>query len=99
NPEGLGAGGAVPASGWWVIFMLIASGFATLVAMSRAGIYAFWTTSEGTRQPVLLIELAAVATLILMTVVMAVQAGPVMRYMDATAQGLHAPTGYVDRGR
>ena len=79
-----------------MVFLLIASGFATLIAMSRAGIYVFWTTSEGARQPVLLIELAAVAALILMTVVMAVQAGPVMRYMDATAQSLHVPSAYVD---
>ena len=95
NPDGLGVGGAVPASGWWVVFLLIASGFATLIAMSRAGIHAFWTTSEGARQPVLLIELAAVSGLILMTVAMTVQAGPVMRYMDATAQTLHVPSDYV----
>jgi multicomponent K+:H+ antiporter subunit D len=37
-----------------------------------------------------------VAALLLVCVVMAVQAEPLMRYTLATAQSLHAPSHYID---
>ena len=40
-------------------------------------------------------EIAPVAFLLLLCLVLTVQGGPVMRYMDATAQSLHAPAAYV----
>jgi multicomponent K+:H+ antiporter subunit D len=41
------------------------------------------------------IEMAPIVALLFLCVVLTVQAGPVMRFMDATAQGLHTPRTYV----
>ena len=42
-----------------------------------------------------LIEMAPVAVLLLLCAMQTIQAGPVMRFMQATAQSLHAPQDYI----
>jgi multicomponent K+:H+ antiporter subunit D len=88
-------GGAVPGSGWALLVVLISSGFATLVAMTRAGIRTFWTSPDRTVPRVRVIEIAAVMFLLIICAAQTIQAGPVMRFMQATAQSLHAPSGYI----
>ena len=71
--------------------LLILSGLAALIAMMRAGIRTFWAPIEGdgaaragrwkSRRSAFLLALCLALT---------VAGGPVMRYMDATAQSLHA---------
>jgi multicomponent K+:H+ antiporter subunit D len=63
--------------------------------MMRAGIRVFWVPVESEMSSVRLIEMAPVAALLLLCLALTVQAGPVMRFMDATAQSLHAPQTYV----
>jgi multicomponent K+:H+ antiporter subunit D len=41
------------------------------------------------------IEMAPVAVLLILSAVQTVQAGPIMRYMQATAQSLHTPRDYI----
>jgi multicomponent K+:H+ antiporter subunit D len=41
------------------------------------------------------IEMAPVIFLLVICAAQTVQAGPVMRFMQATAQSLHAPGGYI----
>ncbi len=96
NPAGLGEGGGASTLGWWLTAMLIIAGLATLIAMSRAGIRAFWAPVEEHVPRVQVLELAPVAALLLMTVVLTIQAGPVMRFMEATAQSLHEPRAYIE---
>ncbi|TYR30665.1 monovalent cation/H+ antiporter subunit D [Mesorhizobium microcysteis] len=96
NPEGFGQGGAIAASAWWLAAMLIISGLAALIAMSRAGIRAFWAPVELNVPRVLLVEIVPVAALLMLTLAMTVQAGPIMRFMHATAESLHAPRSYID---
>src|SRR5690606_20858502 len=84
------------AAGWWLAALLILSGLATLIAMSRAGIRSFWSPIESVVPRVLLVEIAPVAALLLATAALTVAAGPAMRFMDATATGLHDPQGYID---
>jgi multicomponent K+:H+ antiporter subunit D len=88
-------GGAVPGSGWALLVVLISSGFATLVAMTRAGIRTFWTSPDRIVPRVRVIEIAAVMFLLIICAAQTIQAGPVMRFMQATAQSLHAPSGYI----
>jgi multicomponent K+:H+ antiporter subunit D len=95
NPSGLGAGGAIPAPSWALLVLLIASGLATLVAMTRAGIRTFWPSLERTVPRVRIIEMAPVAVLLILCFVLAVQAGPAMRYTRAAAESLHAPHDYM----
>jgi multicomponent K+:H+ antiporter subunit D len=89
------AGGVISATAWVLTALLILSGFAALLAMTRAGIRSFWAPLEVIVPRVLVIEIAPVLALLVLTFFLSVQGGPVMRYMDATAQALHAPAGYV----
>jgi multicomponent K+:H+ antiporter subunit D len=68
---------------------------ATIVAMTRTGIDAFWAAPEGTVLRVGVVEIAPVLLLLALCAALTVGAGPAMRYMQSTADALHAPTGYV----
>lgn len=88
---------AVPGPIWAFFALLILSGLAAMIAMVRAGIRTFWAPIEGVAVPrVRVIEIVPVAFLLMLCIAMAVQGGPLMRYMEATAQSLHAPNAYVD---
>jgi multicomponent K+:H+ antiporter subunit D len=90
-----GAGVPVRAESWVLLIVLILSGFAALIAMTRAGIRSFWAASDRAVPRVLVIEMAPVAALLILCAVQTVKAGPVMRFMQATAQSLHAPQDYI----
>ena len=92
----LAAGGTVvPASTWALMAALILSGLATVVAMTRSGINAFWGSPEGRVPRVGLVEIAPVALLLVLCAALTVEAGPVIGYMQAAAQALHEPGGYL----
>ena len=91
NPGGDG----VSATAWALLAALILSGLATVVAMTRAGIDAFWASPAGDVPRVRVVEIAPVALLLALCAGLTVLAGPVMGYMEATARSLHAPQGYV----
>jgi Formate hydrogenlyase subunit 3/Multisubunit Na+/H+ antiporter, MnhD subunit len=94
NPDGVGEG-VIRHSSWWLASFLILSGFATLIAMTRAGISAFWARIDGEVPRVLLVEMAPVAALLAMTVFLTIGAGPVMRFLEAAAADLHSPQAYI----
>ncbi len=96
NPSGLGEGGEIATSGWWLAALLILAGLATLISLTRSGIGIFWAPLEAPNPRVRVIEFAAVVLLLAMTFTLVVQAGPVMQFMDATAQSLHSPQLYVE---
>jgi len=87
--------GAVWTGAWIFLAVLILSGLAALIAMVRAGISAFWASPDRVVPRVRLIEIAPVAVLLLLCAIQTIQAGPIMRYMQATAQSLHAPHDYI----
>ncbi|MCE3257345.1 MAG: multisubunit potassium/proton antiporter, PhaD subunit [Nitrobacter vulgaris] len=87
--------GALSPATWILLFLLIVSGLAALIAMTRAGIRSFWASPDRTIPRVRLIEMVPVAALLLLCAIQTVKAGPVMRFMQATAQSLHAPHHYV----
>nr|WP_299500092.1 monovalent cation/H+ antiporter subunit D [uncultured Rhizobium sp.] len=94
---GAGATGVPPtAAVWTLVVLVILSGVAALIAMTRAGIRAFWTSIEGTVPRVLVIELVPVMFLLCLTLALTLQAGPAMRYMDTTIRTLSNPTIYID---
>jgi multicomponent K+:H+ antiporter subunit D len=86
---------SIPATTWLFAALLIFSGLSAMIAMMRAGIRTFWAPVEGVVPRVMLIEIVPVGFLLLLCVAMTVGGGPVMRYMDATAHALHAPSDYV----
>jgi multicomponent K+:H+ antiporter subunit D len=95
NPSGLGANDEVSALSWWLVFLIVFSGLAALISMTRAGIRTFWASLEGTVPRVLVIEIAPIMLLLAITLAMTVQAGPVMRYMQETARILDLPGSYI----
>ncbi|MBX3638927.1 MAG: monovalent cation/H+ antiporter subunit D [Nitrosomonas sp.] len=96
NPEGFGQGGTIVSAAWWFVALLILSGLAALIALVRAGIRIFWAPVAALVPRVLLTEIVPVAVLLFMTLVLTVQAGPVMRFMEATAVSLHEPESYIE---
>lgn len=95
RPADMHPGGAVPGSGWALLLALLVSSFAALVALTRAGIRSFWASPDRAVPRVRLIEMAPIMFLLIICAAQTVLAGPVMRFMQATAQSLHAPAGYV----
>ncbi len=95
NPSGLGANDSISTLSWWIVFLIVFSGFASLISMTRAGIRTFWASIEGTVPRVLVIEIAPIMLLLGLTLAMTVQAGPVMRYMQETARILDLPASYI----
>jgi multicomponent K+:H+ antiporter subunit D len=87
----------VPAASWAMVALLVVSGFATVIAMTRAGVRRFWVAHAGSVPRVHVIELAPIVVLLAMCAALTVGAGPLIRYLDEGARALHAPGGYVDR--
>lgn len=75
--------------------LVILSGLCALIALVREGIRTFWATGEDELPAVPLVELGPVVVLVALTLAMTVKAGPVMRYMEATASTLNHPHVYV----
>jgi multicomponent K+:H+ antiporter subunit D len=91
NPQGRG----ISVFDWLFLVVLIMSGLAALIAMTRAGIRAFWAAPDRVVPRVRVIEIAPVVLLLLFCAIKTVEAGPIMRFMQATAQSLHAPQAYI----
>jgi multicomponent K+:H+ antiporter subunit D len=97
---GTGAIGVPPTAAVWVlVFLVILSGIAALISMTRAGIRTFWSSLEGTVPRVLVIEIVPVMFLLFLTLALTVQAGPAMQYMDTTIRSLSDPRIYIDAVR
>lgn len=92
------AGEAAVPSGhlWALITLVILSGLAAIVTLSRAGIRVFWAPDAYTPPRLRLIEVGPIALLLGVCIVLTVAAGPVSRYLDATAAALHTPGSYSD---
>jgi multicomponent K+:H+ antiporter subunit D len=94
--SGLEDHGRANLMGWILFGLLLVSGFAATLALSRAGIQHFWAPGGRLVPQLKSVEAAAVLVLLLSCVVLTVYAEPVMNYTRATASGLHAPSSYVE---
>lgn len=92
-------GGIVPGvsvGSWMLVAFLIVSGLFATIALSRAGIRYFWAPPDRAVPRLMPIEVAPIAALLLLCAILVVRADPVLRYAQAAAQGLLAPTGYIE---
>lgn len=89
------AHGAIPDVALAFTGLVILSGLAALIALVREGIRTFWASEEEELPAVPVIELGPVLVLLALAIAMSVKAGPVMRYMEATASTLNHPHVYV----
>ena len=87
-------GGA--AGAWILVGMLTLSGLATVVALGRAGVRIFWGSKPAAEPRVRAVEIAPVAGLLALCLLLTAAAGPATRYLADAAQALHAPRTYLD---
>jgi len=87
--------GGIPFSHWALITLVILSGLATLIAMTRTGIRTLWVPDEIAVPRVRAVEALPIAALLIACVTITVLGGPTMRYMEATAQLLYWPQIYA----
>jgi len=95
-PAGQDAASGIPAANWTFTALLLLSGLAALLALSRVGIRAFWAPVDSVVPRILAVEIAPVVFLLLLTLCLTVKGEPVIRYMEEAARAVHAPSSYVD---
>lgn len=96
NPAGLGEAAAVPAANWALGALIVASGLAALIAMTRSGIRTLWVPADDQETPRMqIIEFGSVALLLILCATLVVQAEPVMTYMEDAAALLGTPQVYI----
>jgi len=84
---------SISPTAWIMLALLMFAGLATVVAASRTGVAIFWTAERRVQPRVSALEIGPVVLLLAACVALTVQAGPVMRYLDAAAKSLHATGG------
>lgn len=87
--------GDIDAAHWAFVALVVASGLATLIAMTRNGIRTLWMPAENEIPRVRAIEAIPIGALLFLCAAMTVMGGPTMRYMESTAQILYWPSEYA----
>jgi multicomponent K+:H+ antiporter subunit D len=96
DPTGIHPGnGSVSMASWALLAILILSGLAAVIALTRAGIRVFWAEFDRAVPRVRLIEMAPIAVLLFLCVMQTALAGPVMQFMETAAHSIHTPADYV----
>lgn len=98
NPNGLGVpvGQPLSAAGWGLVALLVLSGLASLIALTRVGIQRFWTPQERPSPLLRRNECIPIVLLLGLCVLLSVRAEPLLRYTQDTAAGLKDPASYVN---
>lgn len=80
---------------WTMIGLIILSGLATMIVMTRAGIDLLWTPGEESPSRLSIIEVTPIALLLSVCLGLMLAAGPVMLFMEATTDALYNPSDYI----
>jgi len=94
--SGASIDGNVPATTWVVFAILVVSGLATMIAMLRSGINRFWVPADSEAPRVRVVEVAPIALLCGLCLMLTILAGPAMAFMQSMTEGLYAPAAYVN---
>lgn len=86
----------IPATSWVMVTLITLSGLATLIAMTRAGIDLLWTPAEDVPARLSVIEVMPIGLLLAVCLALMAKAGPVMNYMESTAETLQNPVRYIN---
>ena len=95
NPAGFGQDAQVSLAAWALLALLVAGGLLTTIALSRAGMRYFWAPAGRPVPRLRFIETLPIGVLLLLVGVLVWQADAVLRYVHATARGLHDPKEYI----
>src|SRR5690606_24787 len=80
---------------WVLAGVVLFSGLATLIALMRKGIDAFWRPGEETVAEVRSLEALPIGILLALCVALTLFAAPVVTYLDATGAYLANPVDYA----
>jgi multicomponent K+:H+ antiporter subunit D len=80
---------------WTLATAVLVSGFAGVVALTRAGIRLFWTITARTTPRLRVLEAAPVLLLVTLCAVLGTAASPIMQYLEHAATSLHEPQDYI----
>ncbi len=81
---------------WMLVAGVLISGLAGIIALSRTGMRLFWSAEDSVTPRLRVSEAGPVGVLILACVALAFWAGPVMSYMEETANYLDQPSAYIN---
>jgi multicomponent K+:H+ antiporter subunit D len=81
---------------WTFFATLILSGLLAAIALMRVGMRHFWSRLDYSAPRLRIIETLPITLLLLACVALVAAAEPVFLYMQATAEALHHPAGYID---
>ena len=81
---------------WALTALLVASGLATLLAMTRGGVQRFWTPKERPSPALRRLECLPIMALLGLSVVLTVKGEALLRYTQDTAAQLNQPSLYID---
>ncbi len=84
-------------TGWTLMAIVFTSGLIAIVSLMRFGVRTFWANESVGPPRVQLAEMVPVAALLLVSVVLTVQAGPVLDYLARAGDAIHRPSLYIDR--
>ncbi len=85
----------VSTAAWVMLALVIMSGFAALVALSRTGIRMFWTPRDRPAAQLKVLECLPIGLLLTLCLLISFRAEPLARYLQAAASELKDPHGYV----
>jgi multicomponent K+:H+ antiporter subunit D len=88
---------AIPLLTWLLIGLIMFAGLAAIIAFMRLGVRTFWASGVVKPPRLLFSEATPVAALVLLTVLLTVQAGPIFNYLERTAEGLQRHHDYKKR--
>ncbi|MFN3580031.1 MAG: monovalent cation/H+ antiporter subunit D [Pseudomonas sp.] len=93
--QAVGTGGQAA----WLYAVVLVSSLITLVALSRAGSTLFWRhdAAPAAGEPLDRVRLLAMGGLLLTSPLMVIFAGPLLAYLEATAQQIHSPQLYIQQ--
>lgn len=81
---------------WMLVAGVLISGLAGIIALSRTGMRLFWSAEDSVTPRLRIIEAGPVGVLILACIALSFWAGPVMEYMEETANYLDQPSKYIN---
>ena len=85
----------VSTAAWVMLALVIMSGFAALVALSRTGSRMFWTPRDRPAAQLKVLECLPIGLLLTLCLLISFRAEPLARYLQAAASELKDPHGYV----
>lgn len=89
-------GGDIDTTTWVFIAVIILSGLAVLITMTRAGIDLIWTPTEAPQHDLRILEAVPIGTLLTICLALMIYAGTAMHFMEDTVRGLDDRQFYID---